>query len=172
METSRTRLRFMTAGDATAVHQIYTLPDVKKYLGGWETLAETERFIAGQLMRKARGRHWPMVICDTATELIIGVCNISRSPLEEPHEIEISIGLAGACRGLGIPKEVVPALVNWACDTNGARHVVGLVKPDNFPSLAMLRTLGAEHIADRIELTDGKLIEHIFAIYPDKSVAG
>ena len=172
LETERLKIRPVSIDDADAIHPFYNDPDVQRYLGGWDDIDGTRRFIRSQLRwAEQRGKGGLLVLCDKATGEVVGTAKIDKSPLEPPNDVELTAGLLPAWRGKGLMQEVVPVLVCAGCVEFGSDRVVGVVKPDNTASINMLRRLNAEQVDNRVPPFGGAA-EYVFVLRPVATTAG
>ncbi|HEX6547740.1 MAG TPA: GNAT family protein [Candidatus Dormibacteraeota bacterium] len=84
-----------------------------------------------------------------------------HGPPEVIGRAEIGYTIFAADRGRGFAKEAARGLVQWALE-NGVGEVYASVRPDNAPSLAVIRALGFEQVGEQIDEVDG--LELVFAV--------
>jgi len=75
--------------------------------------------------------------------------------------VEIGYAVAAGARGHGIGGWTVAAFLNWLAGL-GVRSAVASVRPDNEPSLAILRRLGFVQFGSQIDDEDG--LELLFRV--------
>jgi RimJ/RimL family protein N-acetyltransferase len=88
------------------------------------------------------GRALGLAIVESATEAVVGSCDIRRPDPEDTALGEIGYLLAADARGRGLATRAVGLLVGWALRDLGMARVQALVDPDNPRSAAVLERLG------------------------------
>jgi [ribosomal protein S5]-alanine N-acetyltransferase len=83
-----------------------------------------------------------LAIVESATEAVVGSCDIRRPDPEDPALGEIGYLLAAEARGRGFATRAVSVLVDWALRELTMDRVQALVDPDNPRWAAVLERLG------------------------------
>jgi ribosomal-protein-alanine N-acetyltransferase len=86
-----------------------------------------------------------------------------HGPPERIGRAEIGYTIFAAYRGRGFAKEAARGLIDWAF-AQGVNEVYASVRPENAPSLAVVRALGFEQVGEQIDEVDG--LELVFAVRP------
>jgi RimJ/RimL family protein N-acetyltransferase len=84
-----------------------------------------------------------------------------HAPPNEDGVVEIGYSVAPAYRGRGFATEMAVGLMRWGAG-EGARACLASVRPDNAPSLAIIRRLGFVRTGEQIDEIDG--LEWIFTL--------
>jgi ribosomal-protein-alanine N-acetyltransferase len=129
-----------------------------------------ERFLAYRLEQMRRDpavQRWlaRAVVVPDAGRLMVGSAGFHGEPgvnsADAADAVELGYGILPAHRGRGYATEAVEGLLGWA-RTQGIRHFVASVAPDNAPSLAIIRKLGFVRTGEHIDPEDG--LEHVFEL--------
>lgn len=83
---------------------------------------------------------------------------------ERPRDGSLEIGYTvfPRWRGLGLAKEAVRALMDWAASEHGVRRFIASISPRNAPSLALARKLGFRRTGQQMDEEDG--LEWVFEL--------
>lgn len=135
IETERLVLRPMQPGDATAVFDIFSIPEVTRYYE-IDALVEfsqavhlTEHFIAnGRFAILMSGR-------------MIGSCGLFAVH-QEYRSASLGYDLSSDFRGRGIMHEALVALLQYGFSSLGLNRINALVYPENRASIRVLEKLG------------------------------
>jgi ribosomal-protein-alanine N-acetyltransferase len=84
-----------------------------------------------------------------------------HAPPDPDGMVEIGYSVAPAYRGRGIATEMAVGLIRWGAG-EGASSCVASVRPDNLPSLAIIRRLGFLRTGEQMDEIDG--LEWVFAL--------
>lgn len=143
MQTTRLRLRPLSASDAAFILELVNDPDWLRYIGdrGVRTLEDAERYIlqGPVAMYEARGFGlYGVELLETGA--LIGMCGlIKRDALED---VDIGFALLPAYRRGGYGREAAEATLAYARDVLGLPRVAAIVSPDNEASIGLLERLG------------------------------
>jgi RimJ/RimL family protein N-acetyltransferase len=159
LETSRLRLRPATADDLDDLWQLWTLPDVRRYLLDDKTLdREQARAVladAAALAPKGLGL-WTLSQRDDGGGLIgcaglrpVGTAADYYPPLE--GAIEPVVAIEPTCWRRGYAIESLTALIAYAVATMGISRLAGVTDLPNAASQRLLERLGFHLVAE----TDG-----------------
>ena len=83
-----------------------------------------------------------------------------HAPPDEVGMIEIGFGICEPCRNQGFGKEALLGMWTWVIDQPGVTTLRYTVSATNTPSMAIINSLGFEHIGQQIDEEDGP--EEIF----------
>lgn len=85
-----------------------------------------------------------------------------HAPPDEVGMIEIGFGICEPCRNQGFGKEALLGMWTWVIDQPGVEILRYTVSATNAPSMAIINSLGFEHVGQQIDEDDGP--EEIFEI--------
>jgi RimJ/RimL family protein N-acetyltransferase len=88
------------------------------------------------------------------SHLVVGSVGF-HGPPDRRGRVEIGYDVVEGERRKGYARESVGALTDWAFATGRARVCVASVRPDNAPSLALVRSLGFRQVGEQIDPVDG-----------------
>jgi len=149
--TPHLRLRPWTSEDAPALFRILQEADIFQYFppSTPPSLEKTGRYIAHQLSHwQARGYgHWAVVTAEDGK--VVGWNGLEYLP--ETGETEVAYLLSRGVRGRGLATEAARAAVQFGFDNAGLDQIIGLVHPENIPSVRVLEKCGLT-FADPITL--------------------
>ncbi len=148
--TSHLILRPWTLEDADSLFLILQEPDILKYYPPTAfTLEKTQRYIEHQLKHwQERGYgHWAVVT--QAGGHVVGWNGLEYLP--ELDEVEVAYLLSQRVRGHGFATQAACAAVRFGFEKAGLKKIIGLVHPENIPSIHVLEKCGLVFI-DRLTL--------------------
>jgi ribosomal-protein-alanine N-acetyltransferase len=93
-----------------------------------------------------------------ATGQVVGKAGFHAPPGPD-RTVEIGYRVAPPYRRQGLATEMAVGLLGWAAE-QGVMACVASVRPDNLPSLAIIRALGFERIGEQMDDIDG--LEWVF----------
>ncbi len=141
LRPSNLLLRPWTLEDAPALFQILQELDILKYFPPTTfTLEKTQRYINHQLNHwQERGYgHWAVVT--EADGRVVGWNGLEYLP--ELGEVEVAYLLSERARGRGFATEAARAAVAFGFGTCHLPAIIGLVHPENNPSVRVLEKCG------------------------------
>lgn len=166
IETSRLRLRRMTAEDAPFILELLNDPGFLRYIGdrGVRTLDDAVAYIAnGPVASYERHGFGLYVVTVGAPEVPIGIAGVlRRETLDDP---DIGFAFLPAWRGQGYAREAARAVLAHAARDLGLRRLVAIVSPGNDPSRRLLEALGFR-LEGRIRLSEDAAEVDLFALDP------
>jgi RimJ/RimL family protein N-acetyltransferase len=134
-------LRWLTADDLDALHQIFSDPEVARYLAipRQESRADTERFLDGihEGYRTSSLYQWGIEHAGR----VVGTCTLGGIDWEN-RRAEIGFALARAAWGQGLMPDALTALLDHAFDGLRLHRIEADVDPRNGSSLRLLERLG------------------------------
>ncbi len=104
----------------------------------------------------------------TPSRLMVGYIGFHGAPSPR-GSVEVGYTVLAEHRRQGYAFEAAVALLGWAGDAHGIRHVVASVSPKNGPSLALVRKLGFTQTGTQWDDVDGE--ELVFERLPDGRLA-
>jgi RimJ/RimL family protein N-acetyltransferase len=84
-----------------------------------------------------------------------------HAPPDQAGAVEIGYSVAPSYRRQGLATEMAVGLIRWGAE-QGATACIASVRPDNAPSLAIIRRLGFQRTGEQIDQIDG--LEWVFAL--------
>ena len=143
--TARLRLRPYEEADLPALHALYALPEVCRFLsrGSADTRADSR----ARLWRYQQARPYPQgiyAICAREDGALLGTVLLKTIPLSAgesgAEEMEIGWHLHPAAWGKGYATEAAQALLDSARQA-GITRIVAVTKTENLPSQAVAKRL-------------------------------
>lgn len=132
--TDRLTLRPFEERDKEALIEMYTSPEVRRYLGG-PVGAETVEALRGADI----GATWgSFCIAEQRNDEAIGSCSFDR----DRGELEVSFQFLPERAGLGFAHEAVSAALRWSWRTLDDDSITAMTQTANVAALALLRRLG------------------------------
>jgi RimJ/RimL family protein N-acetyltransferase len=149
LETPRLVLRPFGAGDAVLVHEVYSDPEVMRYVatGPMADLAVTERLLADYTAHQVRHGYSFWAVIERASGTLIGDAGLYRTPA---GEVELGYTLGAAWWRRGYATEAASRWLAFAFGELGMSEVVALAEPANTGSLHVLEKLGMRRDGERI----------------------
>lgn len=141
MKTDRLALRALEAADVSLLAELYSDPEVARYVGGDgldQVAAErqAQRF-ASVWERRGYGQS---IVCDRITGAVIG--RVGLHPWEEWGEVELGWVLARSHQGRGLAQEAALAWLDWGRRTKVAPALTAVIQPANVASIRLAERLG------------------------------
>ncbi|MEI6108811.1 MAG: GNAT family N-acetyltransferase [Actinomycetes bacterium] len=100
-----------------------------------------------------------------ATKEVVGSISF-HAPPDEVGMIEIGFGICEPCRNKGYGKEALLGMWTWVIDQPGVQTLRYTVSASNGPSMAIINSLGFEHVGQQIDVEDGP--EEIYEMSADE----
>ncbi len=137
LRTARLVLRPLAESDAAALHAVFIDAEVMRYWwrGPHESLAETEEAVARNVGQEP-DMCWAITIDDGSA---LGWVNLRH---KRANVAETGYLLSRACWGRGFGREALTAAIAYGFGQMGLRRIAADTDPDNFASIALLRSLG------------------------------
>jgi RimJ/RimL family protein N-acetyltransferase len=89
-------------------------------------------------------------------ERVVGLCSLLSAP-DADGTVAIGYGIASACRGKGIGKRAIAALVEWARNNGQVMAIIAETAIDNGPSQGILSQNDFRKTGERYDIEDGML---------------
>jgi len=141
LRTSNLLLRPWTLEDTPALFQILQEPEILRYFPPTTfTLEKTRHYIIRQLKHwHERGYgHWAVVI--PGSDQVVGWNGLEFVP--ELGEVEVAYLLSQCARGRGFGTQAARAAIAFGFETCRLPALIGLVHPENTPSVRVLEKCG------------------------------
>lgn len=159
---SKVVLRWLTAGDVDALYEIFSDPEVSRYLAipRQQSRADAERFLA-TIHEGFRTRSLYQWGIEHAGR-VAGTCTLGGLDWEN-RRAEIGFALARASWGRGLMPDALTALIDHAFGALGLHRIEADVDPRNSVSLRVLERLGFQregHLRERY-FKDGEIQDSV-----------
>ncbi|WP_405426399.1 GNAT family N-acetyltransferase [Micromonospora sp. NBC_00617] len=171
LATERLILRDWTddPADLARIYDIYSRPEITRWLGVAPGLPLTDPAQAAERWRRWRDRHaadrgrygtWAIEVRDSG--LVAGTVLLKplpgRDETRRTSDIEVGWHLHPDSWGHGYATEAARAVMAREFAT-GTPEIYAVVSPGNEPSMAVCRRLGMEHVGQRTDWYGGELLE-------------
>ncbi len=161
IETQRLLLRPLTSADVDAIVQIWTDPDVTRYMGG----PRDPEKVRATLTEDARANPPPLFdlqpVVEKATGIVIGDCGIIEKTVDDRAEHEVVYVLAKSAWGKGYATEIAQAIRDHAFEQMGLQRIIALIDAENVASRRVAEKVGFNYEKDTVR-PSGKQM-HVFA---------
>lgn len=150
LETERLAVRESTVEDVDAFYEIYKEPSITAYMENLFPTRQEESAYIEEYIDKVYGFYdfgiW--TVLEKESGKVVGRAGLSyREGYEEP-ELGFVIGVPW--QGRGYAREVCEAILEYGRRVLGFNRIQAFVRPENFPSLSLCRSLGF-HTAESVE---------------------
>ncbi|MEU5933602.1 GNAT family N-acetyltransferase [Micromonospora sp. NPDC047187] len=177
--TERLILRDWTddPADLVRIYDIYSRPEISRYLGVASGLPMTNPAQAAERLGIWQERHaadggrygtWAIEVCETGQ--VAGTLLLKplpgRDESRRTDDIEVGWHLHPDAWGHGYATEAARAAVAREFAA-GTREIYAVVSPSNEPSMAVARRLGMSHVGQRTDWYGGELVETFVLTAPD-----
>jgi RimJ/RimL family protein N-acetyltransferase len=152
IETERLRLRPYALGDFDAYCEMWSEPDVVRFIGGkpFEREASWSRFVRQQGMWVYMGFGF-FAIEEKETGQFVGEAGFHEACRDITPSIEGTLeagwALNSAGQGWGYATEAMAAAIGWGETAFAGRKMTAIIDPDNLPSVRVARKLGFAEMA-------------------------
>jgi ribosomal-protein-alanine N-acetyltransferase len=149
LDTPRLHLRPFEAEDAPAAHEVYSDPEVMRYVatGPLPDLTMTRRLLHDYTTHQQAWGYSFWAVVERESGRLIGDAGLYRTPL---GEVELGYTLGRAWWGRGYATEAAGAWLETAFSRLGIHEVVALAEPANTASLRVLEKLGMIRDGERM----------------------
>jgi len=135
-------LRPAVPSDAEAIREVYSEPDIRRWMG-WDERPPDDAEARANIRRAERAwqdRTWAVFrIVDAATDEVVGGANLRLGD----HRIgEVSYFLRASARGRGLATRAVALVAGWAFDELGLERIELRVHPENQASIRVAERAG------------------------------
>ena len=134
LQTERLTLRYQEAGDVPFLVDLWSDPEVTRYLGGPRDRAwlQSEFEAVARDPRAEPYDLWP--VTERETGQLVGNCGLLEKEVEGRTEIELIYILAPSAWGKGYATEIARGLKRYAFEVLGLARLIALIQPDNAAS--------------------------------------
>lgn len=142
MNTSRLTLQPLTANHRHALHALWTLPEVRRYLWDNEIIPlEMVQSIVDESMAAAeRNEYGLWMAFEKGKNELIGFTGFW--PFFDPPQIQLIYGLAPGVWGKGYATEMGKAMIEYGFERHGYSEIVAATDPPNKASVRVMERLG------------------------------
>jgi len=166
LETERLRLRPFEARDTDALANLWSDPEVTRFMGGPRGTEELKAAFEKDAANPTPDRYdlWPVE--EKATGEVIGHCGLLDKEVEGREEIELIYVFAVNAWGHGYATEIGLALRDHAFEKMGLSRLISLIEPGNAASERVAVKVGM-HL-EREVVRPGGAVRRIYAIAGDR----
>ena len=131
LETERLILRLIQPSDVPALAQLWTDPEVTRYMGGPRDQARLEEMLENDVRDQSSATYdlWPVI--EKASSQLVGHCGLLDKDIDGQIEIELIYVFAQSTWGKGYATEMALALKEYAREHLGLHRLVALIDPEN-----------------------------------------
>lgn len=143
LETARTRIRLMTAADASFIRDLLNEPSFLRYIGDRQvrTADEADAFIDTRYRQSYRDHGYGLYVVESrATGEPMGICGFVRR--ETLSDADMGFAFLPQFEGQGLAFEAAAATLQYGRATLGLSRVLAIAQMDNARSHALLARLG------------------------------
>ena len=156
IETARLLLRQMTLSDVEPLVQLWTDPDVTRFMGGPRDPEPLKEGLLEDVSSEECFNLWPVI--EMASGLLVGHCGLLDKEIDGRPEVELVYFIARSAWGKGFATEMAAALAAYARSQLGLTRLVSLVEPDNGASRRVAAKVGM-HFRKRVVRPGGRTME-------------
>jgi ribosomal-protein-alanine N-acetyltransferase len=161
METERLTLRPLAAEYVPALVDLWTDPEVTRYMGGPRERETLERTFAEDLAAEPpRFDLWPLI--EKSSGQVIGHCGLIDKDVDGVEEIEVVYVLARSAWGKGYATEAAQALRQAAFGEFGLSRLVALIDPENAASAHVAEKIGL--LLEKTTVRPGGKVMQVYAL--------
>ena len=147
--TPRLTIRPLSAADGPDLFAVFAAPAVMRY---WNSSPPRDAIEAGEwaahledMQRRLGYAQWR--VSERAGDRLVGIAGLQ--PLDGGPEVELTYALEPSLWGRGYATEAGAAALAYGFEEAGLERVVGIAKPENRASAAVLRKLGMRPLGHR-----------------------
>ncbi len=142
LETERLLLRRLQSSDIEFLTDLWTDPQVTRYLGGPRDRDWLQSVFEETAQNPYAEQYdlWPVV--EKATTHVVGHCGLLDKEVEGNIEIELTYILTPSAWGKGYATEISQAIKQFAFEKMGVERLIALIEPENEPSEQVALRLG------------------------------
>lgn len=162
IETSRTRIYQLRAGDAVDMHRVYGVAGAMPYVDEGKPLdLQTCELWVQKTLQNVLSRGYGMCLCrDRENGEVIGCIGLVHPQHQEVPEIKYA--LRESYRGRGLATEMVRAMIDYGHRKHGMSRIIATVHPQNDASVHVLSKCGFIECEPRTE--DDGTITRVFEL--------
>lgn len=156
LETDRLILRFLTADDAEFILRLVNDPSFIENIGdrGIRSIEQATNYLQdGPISSYRNHGHGPYIVVLKTVDAPIGLCGLLKRVKFD--DADLGYALFPEYWRQGFAFEAATAVLDYAYTSLNLPRTLGLVSPDNTPSIALLEKLGFEFSELRQMKTEG-----------------
>ena len=142
LSTERLYLRPLESSDLDRLAEIYSNPDVMRFIGTGVTFSRTQTEKSIENWKTYEGKYgfanWAVI--KKEGDVLIGKCGLSW--LSDNSDVEISYLFDEPFWGMGYATEISKAVLNYGFEKCGLNRIVAMAYPQNSPSIKVIEKLG------------------------------
>ncbi len=163
LETERLQLRYLHHEDIPTLVNLWTDPEVTRYLGGPRDIEPLRQKLAETAGNPLQEQFvlWPLV--QKKTGLVIGQCGILEKEVDNLLEYEMIYVLAKSAWGNGYATEIARALCSYAYYVRNLNRLIALVEPENAASERVAIKVGMR--LEKEVVRPGGGIHRVYAVF-------
>jgi RimJ/RimL family protein N-acetyltransferase len=142
LETSRLRLRAMTADDLDFIAAMLAHPEVMRFYPRLYTREEAEGWLNRQLERYAQHGHGLWLVEERASGAKVGQVGLAMQQVDGADEPEVGYLIHRPFWRRGYAAEAAISTRDYAFRERGYPYVISLIRPENEPSQGVARAMG------------------------------
>ena len=137
IESDRLLLRNIQESDKEFIIDLWTNPDVTKYMGGPRKRDQMLDDVSENLENPFCEEYdlWPLI--EKASNQLVGHCGLLLKEVEGRKEIEVIYVIDKPYWGKGYATEISKTLIEYAFSIKNIERVIALIKPENKGSEAV-----------------------------------
>ncbi len=142
LETERLLLRRQRASDIAFLTDLWTDPEVTRYLGGPRDRDGLQSVFGETAQNPCAEQYdlWPVV--EKETGQVVGHCGLLDKEIDGRPEIELTYIFSPSAWGKGYATEIGQAIKQSAFEKMGVERLIALIEPQNEPSERVAIKLG------------------------------
>jgi [ribosomal protein S5]-alanine N-acetyltransferase len=160
IETERLTIRPLVESDAEALHEVWSDPEVMRYLPAEpaRTLEESLGRVRRHIERHERGGLSLWAVCERGGGEVLGVCGLYPVEGTGP-EVEVAYHLARRQWGKGYATEAAAACVMAGLRDAGLPRILAFAFPENAASIRVMEKIGMR-AEGRVQLYGRELVRY------------
>lgn len=168
LETERLVLRYQQGADVPDLVDLWTDPEVTRYLGG----PRDRDWLHSVFEETAQDPHaerydlWPLI--ERENGQLVGHCGLLEKEVEGRPEVELTYVLTPSVWGKGYATEIGRALKRYAF-SRGIERLIALIEPGNAASECVAVKVGMR--LDREVVRPGGEVRRLYVIERDRSTS-
>ncbi len=162
LETNRLLLRLIRPSDVPALIDLWTDPDVTRFMGGPREASGLRNALEEDGTNPAAERFnlWPVE--DATTGRVIGHCGLLNKEVDGITEIELVYVLAKPSWGHGFATEIASALRDHAFTAMDLPRLISLIDPENAASERVAKKVGMRFEKEFVR--SGGAVRRVYAV--------
>jgi [ribosomal protein S5]-alanine N-acetyltransferase len=163
LETERLQLRYMKQEDIPFLVNLWTDPDVTRFMGGPREMASLREDLVNTADNPLAHTFdlWPLE--ETCSGELVGHCGVIDKEVENLTEYELTYVLAKKAWGKGYATEIGRALLAYSYHYRHINRLIALVDPANTASEKVAVKLGMQ--LEKEVTRPGGTIRRVYAVF-------